>query len=142
MWLDRSNAPQQLTILPMCSLFFTTLSSHHVNELLARFCSFCSHRNGSSACLNFCIRQRSYQLIVDNMQLTICQPPYSTIPANPFQLFNNPNKLVCLLIPNSFVDPFVNCQLTPLSTLSPPVENNGFEPLTPCLQSRCSSQLS
>ena len=22
------------------------------------------------------------------------------------------------------------------------VENNGFEPLTPCLQSRCSSQLS
>ena len=23
-----------------------------------------------------------------------------------------------------------------------PVENNGFEPLTPCLQSRCSSQLS
>ena len=24
----------------------------------------------------------------------------------------------------------------------PPVENNGFEPLTPCLQSRCSSQLS
>ena len=28
-------------------------------------------------------------------------------------------------------------------TLSlPEVENNGFEPLTPCLQSRCSSQLS
>ena len=25
---------------------------------------------------------------------------------------------------------------------SGPVENNGFEPLTPCLQSRCSSQLS
>ena len=24
----------------------------------------------------------------------------------------------------------------------PEVENNGFEPLTPCLQSRCSSQLS
>ena len=24
----------------------------------------------------------------------------------------------------------------------PNVENNGFEPLTPCLQSRCSSQLS
>jgi len=24
----------------------------------------------------------------------------------------------------------------------PRVENNGFEPLTPCLQSRCSSQLS
>ena len=24
----------------------------------------------------------------------------------------------------------------------PKVENNGFEPLTPCLQSRCSSQLS
>jgi len=24
----------------------------------------------------------------------------------------------------------------------PTVENNGFEPLTPCLQSRCSSQLS
>ena len=23
-----------------------------------------------------------------------------------------------------------------------PVENNGFEPLTPCVQSRCSSQLS
>ena len=27
-------------------------------------------------------------------------------------------------------------------TLDPSVENNGFEPLTPCLQSRCSSQLS
>ena len=26
--------------------------------------------------------------------------------------------------------------------LDPKVENNGFEPLTPCLQSRCSSQLS
>jgi len=23
-----------------------------------------------------------------------------------------------------------------------PVENNGFEPLTPCVQGRCSSQLS
>ena len=29
---------------------------------------------------------------------------------------------------------------TPLSGAG--VENNGFEPLTPCLQSRCSSQLS
>ena len=27
-------------------------------------------------------------------------------------------------------------------SLSPQVEDNGFEPLTPCLQSRCSSQLS
>ena len=27
-------------------------------------------------------------------------------------------------------------------TKGPNVENNGFEPLTPCLQSRCSSQLS
>ena len=25
---------------------------------------------------------------------------------------------------------------------NPWVENNGFEPLTPCVQSRCSSQLS
>ena len=29
-----------------------------------------------------------------------------------------------------------------ISSVSPRVENNGFEPLTPCLQSRCSSQLS
>ena len=33
-----------------------------------------------------------------------------------------------------------------MSMIAPPcgecVENNGFEPLTPCLQSRCSSQLS
>ena len=27
-------------------------------------------------------------------------------------------------------------------TVTRMVENNGFEPLTPCLQSRCSSQLS
>ena len=36
--------------------------------------------------------------------------------------------------------------LSPADWLSPilnrRVENNGFEPLTPCLQSRCSSQLS
>ena len=36
--------------------------------------------------------------------------------------------------------------LSPTDWLSPilnrRVENNGFEPLTPCLQSRCSSQLS
>ena len=30
----------------------------------------------------------------------------------------------------------------PDSTRSGFVENNGFEPLTPCVQSRCSSQLS
>ena len=29
-----------------------------------------------------------------------------------------------------------------LGPQGPLVENNGFEPLTPCLQSRCSSQLS
>ena len=29
-----------------------------------------------------------------------------------------------------------------MSMCSFSVENNGFEPLTPCLQSRCSSQLS
>ena len=29
-----------------------------------------------------------------------------------------------------------------VNVLLPVVENNGFEPLTPCLQSRCSSQLS
>jgi len=29
-----------------------------------------------------------------------------------------------------------------MSMCSGLVENNGFEPLTPCLQSRCSSQLS
>ena len=28
------------------------------------------------------------------------------------------------------------------SDFNPQVENNGFEPLTPCVQSRCSSQLS
>ena len=35
--------------------------------------------------------------------------------------------------------------LTPLTlrlSYSHGVENNGFEPLTPCVQSRCSSQLS
>ena len=32
---------------------------------------------------------------------------------------------------------YVNVLLFPFG-----VENNGFEPLTPCLQSRCSSQLS
>ena len=32
--------------------------------------------------------------------------------------------------------------LFPFSLLPYLVENNGFEPLTPCLQSRCSSQLS
>ena len=30
----------------------------------------------------------------------------------------------------------------PLGQGAPRVENNGFEPLTPCLQGRCSSQLS
>ena len=35
---------------------------------------------------------------------------------------------------------FVLCQY--VKDLSLMVENNGFEPLTPCLQSRCSSQLS
>ena len=29
-----------------------------------------------------------------------------------------------------------------ISILTDAVENNGFEPLTPCVQSRCSSQLS
>ncbi len=33
----------------------------------------------------------------------------------------------------------IHCSLAPTGRL---VENNGFEPLTPCLQSRCSSQLS
>lgn len=33
--------------------------------------------------------------------------------------------------------PTVNCHL-----LTGMVENNGFEPLTPCVQGRCSSQLS
>ena len=32
--------------------------------------------------------------------------------------------------------------MTALNTDNGNVENNGFEPLTPCLQSRCSSQLS
>ena len=34
------------------------------------------------------------------------------------------------------------CQRSLLLCLKENVENNGFEPLTPCLQSRCSSQLS
>ena len=32
--------------------------------------------------------------------------------------------------------------MTVFNTAYGNVENNGFEPLTPCLQSRCSSQLS
>ena len=31
---------------------------------------------------------------------------------------------------------------SPILKIPTVVENNGFEPLTPCLQSRCSSQLS
>ena len=34
------------------------------------------------------------------------------------------------------------CQRSLFLLLKETVENNGFEPLTPCLQSRCSSQLS
>ena len=34
------------------------------------------------------------------------------------------------------------CQRSPRRSSAAHVENNGFEPLTPCLQSRCSSQLS
>ena len=37
---------------------------------------------------------------------------------------------------------FVRLRSLRLSSNLHPVENNGFEPLTPCLQSRCSSQLS
>ena len=40
--------------------------------------------------------------------------------------------------------PIISVSLIGLAApiLSHQVENNGFEPLTPCLQSRCSSQLS
>ena len=40
----------------------------------------------------------------------------------------------------SQLSPTVRSQIVKLS--NDHVENNGFEPLTPCLQSRCSSQLS
>jgi hypothetical protein len=45
--------------------------------------------------------------------------------------------LACLL-----VLPVSKCQRSRGPPEGPLVENNGFEPLTPCLQSRCSSQLS
>ena len=35
-----------------------------------------------------------------------------------------------------------NMSMIVFRTPAEKVENNGFEPLTPCLQSRCSSQLS
>ena len=38
--------------------------------------------------------------------------------------------------------PLVSQHVIDRAGMKPEVENNGFEPLTPCLQSRCSSQLS
>ena len=54
----------------------------------------------------------------------------SKFPCKPNRFANSKN----------FSPPFVNCQLNNCQLFK--VENIGFEPMTPCLQSRCSSQLS
>ena len=50
----------------------------------------------------------------------------------------------CEIVSKEIVLLLVSCDLQVICFSSFPrsVENNGFEPLTPCLQSRCSSQLS
>ena len=59
---------------------------------------------------------------------------------------NGAHTLVLLLLLSEFIEEstqFLFCSnMSMTENHGDGVENNGFEPLTPCLQSRCSSQLS
>ena len=50
---------------------------------------------------------------------------------------DSPNESHLINLKN-LIDTFANYQIVELDL----VEDNGFEPLTPCVQGRCSSQLS
>ena len=67
---------------------------------------------------------------------------YNALNAMSFALICSCETLLFLLCVFSFFTALRQLQTSSLVIVLCMVENNGFEPLTPCLQSRCSSQLS
>ena len=134
---------------PLFYYFFTLLFLQYVNELFAGLQSL---SNSRTAILSSVVTSNN---AVISRQPTIgsrqCAPKPHQVPLQPFYPFNSTIKLVCLMkfffftplcSVNNFQ--FSVCSLHTAYCLlpTPLVENIGFEPMTPCLQSRCSSQLS
>ena len=108
-------------------------------------------------------RHPPYALFFFRRAMRAIAPPHGTYLQTPASLFAGTCRFISLLVysicsvsfvslPNGmketlFLFPVPSCQCSIRVVHRcrwhfPWVENNGFEPLTPCLQSRCSSQLS